>query len=82
MSKLKQGEYLYHWRKAIDILKHDEHLLFGGFESWHGNNDEKFEYTYKKPMSLIDTYSEMSFFFAFVQIHALMDIMWKDWKWF
>jgi hypothetical protein len=50
MSKLEQGEYLYHWHKAIDILKHDEHLMFGGFESRHGNNDEKIEYTYKKLM--------------------------------
>jgi hypothetical protein len=55
MLKLKQGEYLYHWRKAIDILKHGGHLLFGGFENRHGNNDEKIEYAYKRLMSLIDT---------------------------
>jgi len=33
MSKLRQGEYLYHWQKAINILKHDKHLLFGGYKS-------------------------------------------------
>lgn len=44
MSKLRQGEYLYHWQKAINILKHDKHLLFGGYKSWHGNNKEKIEY--------------------------------------
>jgi hypothetical protein len=25
ISNLKGGEYLYHWHKAIDILKHDGH---------------------------------------------------------
>jgi len=62
MSKPKQGEYLYHWRKAVDILKHDKHLLFGGFESWHGNNIEKIDYIYKRLMLLIKTLSKMSLF--------------------
>ncbi len=75
ISKLKQGEYLYHWRKAIDILKYDGHLLFGGFESRHGNNTEKIEYTYKRLMLLMNTLSKISLFFTFVQMCALGDIM-------
>jgi hypothetical protein len=75
VSKLKQGEYLYCWRKVVDILKHDGHLLFGGFKSRHGNNNEKIEYAYKRLMLLIDTLSKMSFFFASMQMHALGDIM-------
>jgi hypothetical protein len=75
MSKLKQGEYLYRWHKAIDILKHDGHLLFGGFKSQHGNNDDKIVYAYKKLMSLVDTLLKMSLFFASMQMRALGDIM-------
>jgi hypothetical protein len=45
---------LYHWQKAINILKHDKHLLFGGYKSWHGNNKEKIEYAYKRLMPSMD----------------------------
>jgi hypothetical protein len=75
MSKLKQGEYLYHWHKVIDILKHDGHLLFGGFKCRHNNNNEKIEYAYKRLMFLVDTLLKMSLFFASMQMRALGDIM-------
>jgi hypothetical protein len=29
-------------------------LLFGGFEVWHGNKDEKIEFTSKRPMLLLE----------------------------
>jgi hypothetical protein len=85
MSKFRWGEYLYCWHKAIDILKNDDHLLFGGSKSWHGNNNEKIEYVYKRLISSMDTCQRCHFYLPpckCVHWKILCKKIENDLKWF
>jgi hypothetical protein len=53
-------EYHSAWRKVVDILKQDGHLLFGGQEIRKAIKDEKKKATYERLMSPSDNLSEMS----------------------
>ncbi len=52
--------------KVVNILKQDDHLLFGGQDIHEGIKDEEIKATYERLMSPSDNLSEMSLFFIAV----------------
>ncbi len=48
--------------KVVNILKQDDHILFGGQDIHEGIKDEEIKATYERLMSPSDNLSEMSFF--------------------
>jgi hypothetical protein len=65
-------------RKAIDILKHDGHLMFGGQEIQKGICDKDTEVVYQKLMSPSNNMSKMSLFFFVIHIKVIEDMVRKD----
>ncbi len=61
IRKTKKVEYHCVWRKVIDTLKQDSHLLFEGQEIWEGFRDEEIKAMYERLMSPSNNLSEMLF---------------------
>jgi hypothetical protein len=72
---MKMQEYHSTFRKVVNILKQDGHLLFGGQEIQKGIGDEDIEDVYQRLMSPSDNLSEMSLFFIVIQIKAVEDMV-------
>ncbi len=51
---MRIGEYHSIWRKAVDILKQDDHLLFRGQEIQEDIKEEAIEVVYERLMSPLD----------------------------
>jgi len=66
IRKMNIGEYHLAWRKAVDILKQDGHLLFKGQEIREGIKDKEIKATYERLMSPSNNLFEMSLFFVVV----------------
>jgi hypothetical protein len=75
---MRIGEYHSTWWKAIDILKQDGHLLFGGQEIWEGIREEDIEVVYERLMSPSGNLSKMSLFFTTIQIRLVKDMVHND----
>ncbi len=52
--------------------------MFGGQKIWEGNSDQEIEVAYERLMSPSDNLFEMFFFFAYVQITAIEDMVRED----
>jgi hypothetical protein len=52
--------------------------VFGGQKIWEGNSDQEIEVAYERLMSPSDNLFEMFFFFAYVQITAIEDMVRED----
>jgi hypothetical protein len=78
IKKIRMGEYHLAWQKAINILKQDGHLFFGGQEIQEGIRDEDIKVAYQKLMSPSNNLFEMSLFFITKKIRAIKDMVRED----
>jgi hypothetical protein len=68
---MKIRQYQRAWRKDVDKLKQDGHLLFKGQEIQEGIRNKEVEAMFERFMSPSNNLSKMSLFFVVVQIRVV-----------
>jgi hypothetical protein len=69
MMRIRQ--YQRAWRKDVDKLKQDGHLLFKGQEIQEGIRNKEVDTMYERFMSPLNNLSKMSLLFFVVQIRVV-----------